>query len=112
MGEKGEAFLKGGCGCSVAFLAIGFFFVLIGGSMHIDIGGAIMLFVLGGIIGLVILAVYNRGARDAGTSNVRTKHGPPRDTPDSPTSTTNSQSHRTAISGKPSHARLMNLVGQ
>ena len=63
MGEKGEAFVKGGCGCLIGFLLIGLFFVLIGGRMHIDIGGAVALFVIGGIIGLVVLAIYNKGGR-------------------------------------------------
>ena len=63
MGEKSEAFAKGGCGCLVAFLVIGLFFVLIGGHMHIDIGGAIMLFVIGGVIGLVVLFIYNKGKK-------------------------------------------------
>lgn len=61
MGDKSKAFLKGGCGCFVAFLVIGLFLVMIGGSMHIDIGGAIMLFVIGGIVGLVVLAIYKKG---------------------------------------------------
>lgn len=61
MGEKSEAFGKGGCGCLIAFFVIGLFFVAIGGSMHIDIGGAIMLFVIGGGIGLAVLTVYNKG---------------------------------------------------
>ena len=61
MGEKSEAFAKGGCGCLVTFLVVGLFVVMIGGSMHIDIGGAIMLFVIGGVIGLVVLTVYNKG---------------------------------------------------
>jgi hypothetical protein len=63
--DKGSAFVKGGCGCLLAFLAIGLIFVLLGGSMHIDLGGAIVLFVVGGVIGLVVLAVYNKGRRDA-----------------------------------------------
>lgn len=61
MMKKTEAFTKGGCGCLIAFLTIGFFFVLIGGRMYIDIGGAIMLFVLGGVMGLVTLAIFNKG---------------------------------------------------
>ncbi len=61
MGEKTEAFTKGGCGCLIAFLVIGLFFVLIGGSMHIDIGGATMLFIIGGVIGLVVLSVFKKG---------------------------------------------------
>lgn len=64
MGEKGEAFGKGGCGCLVAFLAIGLLVVLFGGNMHIDIGGAVFLFVIGGGIGLIVLAIYNKGKRD------------------------------------------------
>lgn len=66
MGQKTAAFGKGGCGCLIAFLVIGLFFVLIGGSMHIDLGGAILLFLIGGAIGLVVLAIYNKGQRDAG----------------------------------------------
>ncbi len=64
MGEKSDAFVKGGCGCLLAFLVLGLFFVIIGGHMHIDIGGAVCLFAIGGIIGLVVLAIYNRGARE------------------------------------------------
>ena len=63
--QKGSAFVKGGCGCLLAFLAIGLIFVLLGGSIHINLGGALLLFVIGGIIGLVILAVYSKGQRDA-----------------------------------------------
>ncbi len=69
MSEKGDAFVKGGCGCIVAFLVIGLSCVLIGGSMHIDIFGAIMLFVIGGVIGLIVLAIYNKGKQDARYSN-------------------------------------------
>jgi hypothetical protein len=66
MGEKGTAFAKGGCGCLIAFLVVGFLVVILGGSMHIDLGGAILLFLIGGVIGLIALAVYNKGKRDAG----------------------------------------------
>jgi hypothetical protein len=38
--------------------------VLIGGSATIDLGGAIMLFVIGGVIGLVVLTIYNKGHRN------------------------------------------------
>ncbi len=61
MSDKGGAFAKGGCGCLLAFLAIGFVVVLFGGNMWLDLGGAIMLFVIGGVIGLVVLAVYKKG---------------------------------------------------
>lgn len=66
MGEKSKAFVEGGCGCLIAFLVIGLFFVLIGGRMHIDFGGAIMLFVVGGVIGLVIFSIYNKGRNSRG----------------------------------------------
>ena len=32
--------------------------------MHIDLGGAIVLFVGGGILGLTVMAIYNKGARE------------------------------------------------
>ena len=57
----GEAFVKGGCGCLIAFFVIGLFMVLIGGHMRIDIGGAILLFVIGGGLGLIYRSVYNKG---------------------------------------------------
>lgn len=63
--SAGGAFVKGGFGCIIAFIVIGLFCVMIGGSMHIDIGGALLLFVIGGIIGLVVLAIYNKGRRDS-----------------------------------------------
>ena len=56
---QGSAFVKGGLGCLLAFLAIGLVAVLLGGSMRIDLGGAICLFVVGGIIGLVVFGIYN-----------------------------------------------------
>lgn len=64
MGEKTVAFAKGGCGCLLAFAVVAFVTVILGGSAHIDIGGAVMLFVVGGVIGLVVLAIYNKGRRD------------------------------------------------
>jgi len=65
MGEKGTALAKGGCGCLIAFVVIGLLVALVGGNVNIDIGGAILLFVVGGIIGLIVLAIYNKGKRDA-----------------------------------------------
>ena len=64
MAEKGEAFLKGGCGCFATFVVVGLLCVLVGGSMHLDIGGALCLFVSGGMIGLIVLAIYNKGFRE------------------------------------------------
>jgi hypothetical protein len=66
MSEKGSAFAKGGLGCLAAFAVVAVLFIMLGGSAHIDLGGAVLLFVIGGLIGLVVLAVYNKGRRDAG----------------------------------------------
>ncbi len=64
MGEKGSAFAKGGCGCLAAFAAFALVAIVLGGSAHIDIGGAILLFVIGGVIGVIVLAIYNKGKRE------------------------------------------------
>ena len=66
MEGKGPAFLKGGCGCIVGFLVLGALAVLIGGNVRIDLGGAVILFVIGGVVGLIVLAIYNKGRKDAG----------------------------------------------
>ena len=63
---KGGAFVKGGCGCLLAFAALALLTILFGGSAHADAGGIVMLFVIGGIVGLIVLAIYNRGRRDGG----------------------------------------------
>ena len=64
MAEKGSAFVKGGVGCLAAFLVIGLLVAMAGGRVHIDLGGACMLFGIGGLLGLVVLWIYNKG-RDA-----------------------------------------------
>lgn len=65
----GSAFVKGGCGCIGAFLVLGLTCVAIGGSMSLDFGGAVMLFVVGGFIGLIVLAIYRKGRRDASATD-------------------------------------------
>jgi hypothetical protein len=65
MGEKASAFWKGGCGCLALVVAVGLCFVLIGGQFNIDVCGAMGIFVVGGLLGLIALAVYNKGKRDA-----------------------------------------------
>jgi hypothetical protein len=65
MADKAEAFVKGGCGCLAAFFVLGLSCLLVGGSVHIDVGGVFLLFVIGGVIGLIVLAIYNKGRRDA-----------------------------------------------
>ncbi|QEG34425.1 hypothetical protein [Bythopirellula goksoeyrii] len=66
MGEKASAFTKGGCGCLLAFAGFAVIALLLGGSAHIDIGGAILLFLIGGLLGLLILWIYNKGKNDRG----------------------------------------------
>lgn len=61
MADKGSAFVKGGLGCLGGFIILGLLAVMLGGRMRIDVGGAICLFVCGGLIGLVVLWIYNRG---------------------------------------------------
>ena len=63
---KGQAFIKGGIGCLLLFAALAVLSLLFGGRAHIDIGGFVLLFLIGGVIGLVILAIYNRGRHDGG----------------------------------------------
>ena len=63
--EGGEHFVKGGLGCLGAFLAIGLLVVLAGGTMRIDAGGAIFLFVIGGGIGLLYLWAKQKGRDEA-----------------------------------------------
>ena len=65
---KGQAFLKGGCGCLMLFVVLGFFVVLIGGNVHADFAGILMLFLIGGTIGLVVRGIYNKGRRDSRNS--------------------------------------------
>lgn len=67
MTNRGEAFLKGGCGCGclLAFAVVAVCAAALGGHAHIDFGGLILLFLVGGVLGLVVLGVYQRGRRDA-----------------------------------------------
>jgi len=66
MGDKTTAFVKGGLGCLGAFIVIGIIVAVVGGSVHLDAGGACCLFAIGGIIGLIVLAIYKSGRRSAG----------------------------------------------
>jgi hypothetical protein len=64
MDEKATAFGKGGCGCLIAFAVLAVLALLMGGRVHIDPCGAACLFVAGGIIGLIVLAIYKKGQKD------------------------------------------------
>ncbi len=59
------AFAKGGCGCLALFAVLAVLALLVGGNVHADIAGLAMLFVIGGVIGLIVYAIYNKGRRDA-----------------------------------------------
>ena len=61
--SNGGAFVKGGCGCIAAFFAIGFLFLLSGSGFSINAGAAIVLFLIGGVIGLICLSIYGKGER-------------------------------------------------
>ena len=60
MPTSGQTFAKGGCGCLLLFFALGFLAVIFGGRAHIDLGGIIILFVIGGIIALTWRAVFGK----------------------------------------------------
>jgi hypothetical protein len=40
--------------------------VLVGGYIHIDPCGAVLLFLIGGVVGLVVNMIYKKGRDDAG----------------------------------------------
>jgi len=63
MGDRSTAFIKGGCGCLLAFLGLGLFAAVAGGRVHLNCGGAAFLFVIGGVIGLIILGIFKKGVR-------------------------------------------------
>ncbi len=63
---EGQAFVKGGCGCLLLFAVIALLVLIVGGHVRADLGGLIILFIIGGVIGVIALAIYNRGRRDAG----------------------------------------------
>jgi hypothetical protein len=64
MANEGKAFMKGGLGCLVVFAVLAILAVLFGGSAHIDLGGFVILLVIGGLIGLLVNWIYQKGRRD------------------------------------------------
>jgi TM2 domain-containing membrane protein YozV len=62
--------------CVVSFAGIAFFVVLAGGHAHADLGGVLLLFIIGGIIGLIGYAIYHKGREDA-TRRKPDDHVPP-----------------------------------
>ena len=65
MADKASAFGMGGCGCLVLFVLAAFIAVLAGGHAHADLGGLLVLFIIGGVLGLIVLSIYNKGRKDA-----------------------------------------------
>ncbi|HAI13718.1 MAG TPA: hypothetical protein DCM28_18575 [Phycisphaerales bacterium] len=64
MEPNGKTFVLGGLGCLGSFLVFGLIMVLIGGYMHIDLCGAIALFLIGGFLALLVAWIYNKGKQD------------------------------------------------
>lgn len=81
MGQRFSAFWKGGLGCLGIFIVVGLLIVLIGGHMRIDVGGAILLFAIGGILGLIVLAIFRKGYKRGQTEGQKS---PPDDPPGPP----------------------------
>ena len=65
MENNGKAFVKGGLGCFAVFIVLALLALLFGGSAHLDAGGVVILFVIGGVIGLIVNWIYQKGRRDS-----------------------------------------------
>ena len=81
MSDRSTAFVKGGCGCLLAFLGLGLLAAVAGGHVHIDCGGAGILFLIGGVIGLIVLWVYKKGVRAGQEQGSDAVHEVPRRRP-------------------------------
>ena len=62
-----QAFFKGGVGCLVVFFLLALVASLLGGSATLDCGGSVLLFGLGGVLGVAVYLVYDKGRRDEQT---------------------------------------------
>lgn len=63
--SKTSAFLKGGCGCLGLFVVAALVTVLFGGHAWADPGGIIVLFLIGGCLGLMARWFYKKGVDQA-----------------------------------------------
>jgi hypothetical protein len=81
MGDRSTAFMKGGFGCLLAFLGLGLVAAIAGGRVHIDCGGAGILFLIGGVIGLICLGVFKKGVRAGQEQADEASHVVPRARP-------------------------------
>ena len=65
MPGSGATFAKGGCGCLLIFLGLGFLAAITGGRVHLDLGGAIFLFIIGGFIALIYRGIFGKKEEEA-----------------------------------------------
>ncbi|MDB4358630.1 hypothetical protein N9Z18_00150 [Verrucomicrobiales bacterium] len=69
MENKGSSFLKGEAGCFAVFALLALLALISGGSVRMDFGGVVILFVIGGVIGgvigLLVNWIYQKGKGDA-----------------------------------------------
>lgn len=59
------AFVVGGNWAFGIFAAFAIVAHVFGGEAHADLGGLVCLFIFGGLIGLTVRVIYNKGRRDA-----------------------------------------------
>jgi hypothetical protein len=67
MASEGKAAAKGGCGCLAAFAVLALLAAALGGEAYIDLGGVVILLVVGAVVGLIVNWIYQKGKRDAGS---------------------------------------------
>ncbi len=70
MEDKGSAFLKGGTGCLALCAIIACLVLLAGGHVRVNFWGLVFLFFVGGIIGLIAYAAYQKGRADTATGKI------------------------------------------
>lgn len=63
--RKRSAFVVGGFAALAVFVFLACTAMITGGNAHIDAGGAMILFLFGGFVGLGLRWIYLRGRRDA-----------------------------------------------
>ena len=59
-------FMMGGMWGLIVCAALALLTIFLGGSFRGNLGGWLFIFVLGGVVGLAVGAIYNKGRRDAG----------------------------------------------
>lgn len=64
-----QAFIWGGLSTVVIFSVLVVISLAVGGVAHVEFGGLLLLFALGGVIGIIVRAIYNKGTRGASVHN-------------------------------------------